>query len=63
MEGVLEPLVSKHHGRIVKQIGDGVLIEFGSAVEAVQCAVAIQRAMKVANEGLLATGRYCSGLA
>ena len=49
---VFEPLVSKHHGRIVKLIGDGVLIEFGSAVEAVQCALDIQRAMEVANEGL-----------
>jgi adenylate cyclase len=49
---ILEPLVSKHHGRIVKLMGDGVLIEFGSAVEAVQCAVDLQQAMADANEGL-----------
>lgn len=49
---ILEPLVSKHHGRIVKVMGDGVLIEFGSAVEAVQCAVDLQEEMSKANEGL-----------
>jgi adenylate cyclase len=32
---ILEPLVSTNHGRIFKLIGDGVLIEFGSAVDAV----------------------------
>jgi adenylate cyclase len=51
---ILEPLVSKHHGRVVKLMGDGVLIEFGSAVEAVQCAVDLQEAMSKANEGLSA---------
>ena len=44
-KGILEPLVSSHRGRIVKVMGDGVLIEFASAVEAVQCAVDLQRAM------------------
>ncbi|HVP51656.1 MAG TPA: adenylate/guanylate cyclase domain-containing protein, partial [Terriglobales bacterium] len=39
---VLEPLVKKHKGRIVKLMGDGVLIEFGSAVNAVQCATELQ---------------------
>jgi TolB-like protein/Tfp pilus assembly protein PilF len=47
---ILQPLVSKHHGRIIKFMGDGVLVEFGSAVEAVGCAVALQEAMAVANE-------------
>src|ERR1043165_1567499 len=47
---ILEPLVSKHHGRIVKLMGDGVLVEFGSAVEAVQCAVDLQEEMSKANE-------------
>ena len=36
---VVEPLVVSHQGRIFKRIGDGVLVEFGSAVAAVQCAV------------------------
>jgi adenylate cyclase len=35
----LEPLIVKNHGRIFKVMGDGVLIEFGSPVEAVRCAV------------------------
>jgi TolB-like protein/class 3 adenylate cyclase len=48
---ILQPLVSKHHGRIIKVMGDGVLVEFASAVGAVSCAVALQEAMAVANEG------------
>src|SRR5262249_51961864 len=49
---VLQPLVSKHHGRIVKLMGDGVLVEFGSAVAAVECAVELQQAMETANADL-----------
>src|SRR5215468_12359773 len=48
---VLEPLVAKHQGRIFKVTGDGVLVEFGSAVNAVQCAVDLQQAMAAANGG------------
>ena len=36
---VLEPLIARHHGRIFKITGDGALAEFGSAVDAVECAV------------------------
>jgi class 3 adenylate cyclase len=43
-------LVSKYHGRIIKVMGDGVLVEFASAVEAVSCAVALQEAMDAANK-------------
>ena len=39
---VLKPAVERHRGRIVKYIGDGVLIEFASAVDAVECAVQLQ---------------------
>jgi adenylate cyclase len=39
---VLDPLVARHRGRIVKSTGDGVLSEFGSVVDSVQCALAIQ---------------------
>jgi adenylate cyclase len=39
----LEPLVVRHGGRIVKTTGDGMLIEFGSVVGAVQCAIALQQ--------------------
>jgi adenylate cyclase len=49
---VLEPLVVKYHGRIVKVMGDGVLIEFASAVNAVACAVELQGGMQAANAGL-----------
>src|SRR5262245_25924948 len=38
-----DPLVAQHGGRIVKTTGDGVLIEFGSVVGAVECALALQR--------------------
>src|SRR5262245_13569505 len=46
---VLEPLVAKHQGRVFKVTGDGVLVEFASAVNAVQCAVDLQRDMAGAN--------------
>src|SRR6266404_1445552 len=46
---ILQPIVSRHHGRIVKLMGDGVLIEFSSAVNAVECGVALQEAMAAAN--------------
>lgn len=40
---LIEPLVSHHQGRIVKTTGDGMLVEFSSAQDAVHCAIAIQR--------------------
>jgi adenylate cyclase len=49
---VLEPLVARHRGRIFKVTGDGVLVEFGSAVKAVQCAIELQDAMAAANGDL-----------
>ena len=49
---LLEPLVAHHRGRIFKATGDGVLVEFGSAVNAVQCAIDLQRRMADANRGL-----------
>jgi len=49
---ILAPILTEHHGRIVKLMGDGVLVEFGSAVIAVQCAVDLQRRMDEANAGL-----------
>ncbi|MEE8280484.1 MAG: adenylate/guanylate cyclase domain-containing protein [Alphaproteobacteria bacterium] len=42
---LIEPAVAAHEGHIVKFMGDGLLAEFGSAVEAVSCAVEIQRAL------------------
>ncbi|MBV1697415.1 MAG: adenylate/guanylate cyclase domain-containing protein [Hyphomicrobiales bacterium] len=49
---VLEPLLEKYSGRLVKLMGDGVLAEFASIVNAVQCAVDIQRDMEARNASL-----------
>jgi len=49
---ILNPLTTDHQGRIVKVMGDGVLVEFASAVNAVACAVELQRRMTAANDGL-----------
>jgi adenylate cyclase len=49
---ILQPLVAKHHGRVVKLMGDGVLVEFASAVAAAECAIELQEAMGAANVGL-----------
>ena len=48
----LDPVIARHYGRIVKTTGDGLLVEFASAVDAVACAVAIQRGMLAFNEGV-----------
>src|SRR5215475_13992857 len=49
---VTDALVAKHGGRIVKTTGDGVLLEFASVVDAVECAVAMQAAMAERNKGV-----------
>ncbi len=41
----IDPLIAEHGGRIVKLMGDGTLVEFSSVVDAVACAVAVQRGM------------------
>jgi adenylate cyclase len=46
-----DPLITQHSGRIVKTTGDGVLIEFGSVVGAVQCAIALQMLTMERNAG------------
>jgi adenylate cyclase len=51
-KAILEPLVDRHGGRVFKFIGDGVLVEFASAMNAVQCAIELQREMAVANSDL-----------
>ena len=42
-ETIFDPAVAAHNGRIVKLIGDGTIVEFGSVVDAVNCALAVQR--------------------
>lgn len=48
---LLDPAIARHHGRIVKLMGDGLLAEFASVVEAVDCAAEIQREMTARNAG------------
>jgi len=47
----IAPKISEHRGRIVKTTGDGILIEFPSVIEAVSCAVAVQRGIAERNAG------------
>ena len=42
---LIDPTIAVHHGRIVKRTGDGSIIEFRSVVDAVNCAIEVQRAM------------------
>jgi class 3 adenylate cyclase/pimeloyl-ACP methyl ester carboxylesterase len=49
---VLQPAIARHHGRVVKLMGDGILAEFPSIVEAVDCAVEVQRNMAQRNNAI-----------
>jgi adenylate cyclase len=42
-EAIFDPAVAAHKGRIVKLVGDGVIAEFGSVIDAVSCALSVQR--------------------
>jgi adenylate cyclase len=46
---LIDPKIAEHRGRIVKTTGDGLLVEFASAVDAARCAVEVQRGMSVQN--------------
>ena len=48
---ILQPMLAIHNGRIIKMMGDGVLVESASAVDAVECAAQLQEAMAAANAG------------
>ena len=49
---LIDPIISVHHGRVVKRTGDGTIIEFRSVVDAVRCAVEVQTAMIERNAGV-----------
>src|SRR4030095_6381760 len=54
---LFEPEIEKHHGRIFKLMGDGLLAEFSSVVDAVECAVMLQRGMAERNASVPETER------
>ena len=54
---LVDPKITEHRGRMVKTTGDGMLVEFVSVVDAVRCAVDIQRGMAERNSSLPADKR------
>ena len=48
---LIDPLIAEHGGRIVKTMGDGLLLEFPSVVNAARCAIEVQQGMAARNEG------------
>jgi adenylate cyclase len=52
-----DPKIEEHHGRLFKTTGDGLLVEFASVVDAVRCAVEVQRGMAERNIGVPAESR------
>jgi adenylate cyclase len=49
---LIDPTIAVHHGRVVKRTGDGSIIEFRSAVDAVRCAIEIQNGLIERNAGV-----------
>ena len=49
---LIDPIIAVHHGRVVKRTGDGAIVEFRSVVDAVNCAIEVQRAMVERNAGV-----------
>ena len=49
---LFEPLISRFGGRLVKTIGDGILMEFASAIKATECAISIQEGMVERNKNI-----------
>lgn len=52
LRAFVDPKVAEHHGRVVKNTGDGLLAEFASVVDAVRCAVDVQRGMSERNSNV-----------
>ncbi|HSM39239.1 MAG TPA: SUMF1/EgtB/PvdO family nonheme iron enzyme [Afifellaceae bacterium] len=57
LDQVIKPLIAEHRGRMVKQTGDGILAEFASVLEAVRCAIDIQRNLSENDEAHLGEHR------
>lgn len=55
---LIDPALAKHRGRLVKTTGDGLLVEFPSVVEAVECALGVQRAMAERDATLPESSRF-----
>jgi len=55
---LFEPEIERHHGRIFKLMGDGLLAEFASVVDAVECAVALQRGLAERNASVPEAERF-----
>src|SRR6266571_4719500 len=51
---LIDPAIAVHRGRIIKTTGDGILVEFSSVVDAVRCALAVQRSMAERNAEIAA---------
>ncbi len=51
-EELIDPRITEYHGAVVKNIGDGVMVEFGSVLDAVLCAAEIQKGMAERNHHL-----------
>jgi len=49
---LVDPKIAEHKGRLVKTTGDGLLVEFGSVVDALRCAVEVQHEMAERNAGV-----------
>jgi adenylate cyclase len=49
---LIDPAIAAHHGRVVKRTGDGSIIEFRSAVDAVRCAIEVQNGLAERNAGV-----------
>src|SRR6266550_8790118 len=54
---VIDPIIAEHRGRLVKTTGDGLLVEFGSVVDALRCATEVQQAMARRNSGVVVPER------
>src|SRR5262249_45359864 len=54
---VIDPKIDEHHGRLVKTTGDGLLVEFGSVIDALRCATEVQRQIAQRNSETVGADR------